>query len=141
MADSPISRYEIIAHSLDNSAGMVTVSTMSSVTIFNVTGLLPGTAYELTVVTVSEGGDVIAKSPESESAQATTEFTGMCTHLSDIELCTVTSIKNMSASASMCASRMYCFLTQFLKYCVLILCPLMVSSEFIGPLFTLVALI
>ena len=77
MADSPISRYEIIAHPLDNSAGMVTVSTMSSVTIFNVTGLLPGITYQLTVVAVSEGGDVIAKSLESESVRATTEVTGI----------------------------------------------------------------
>ena len=77
MADSPITRYEIIARFLDNSAGMVTVSTVSSVTIFNVTGLLPGTAYELTVVAVSEGGDVIARSLESESVRATTENTGM----------------------------------------------------------------
>ena len=57
---------------------MVTVSTMSSVTAFNATGLLPGTAYELSVVAVSQGGDVIAKSPESEPAQATTEVTGIC---------------------------------------------------------------
>ena len=80
VAGSPISRYEVIARSLDNSqtAGMVTVSTKSSVTAFNATGLLPGTAYELSVVAVSQGGDVIAKSPESEPAQATTEVTGIC---------------------------------------------------------------
>ena len=79
IADSPISRYEITARSFENSAGVVMASTMSSVTFLNVTGLLPGTTYELTVVAVSEGGDVITKGPESESAQATTKVTGIYT--------------------------------------------------------------
>ena len=56
---------------------MVTVSTMSSVTAFNVTDLLPGTTYKLSVVAVSQGGNAIAKSPESDPAQATTEVTGI----------------------------------------------------------------
>ena len=83
IADSSISRYEIMARSLEKSAAMVMVSTMSSVTFFNVTGLLPGTTYELTVqvVAVSEAGDVTAKGPESELAQATTKVTGTCTLL------------------------------------------------------------
>ena len=47
-------------------------------TFFNVTGLLPGTTYELTVVTVYEGGggENVAMSQPSNSAIATTEFTG-----------------------------------------------------------------
>lgn len=77
VADSPISCYEITARSLDSSTGKVTVSTMSSVTSYNVTGLLPGTTYEFTVVAVSEGGDVIARSLESESLQKITDITGM----------------------------------------------------------------
>ena len=79
VAGSPISHYEVIVRSLDNSqtAGMVTVSTMSSVTAFNVTDLLPGTTYKLSVVAVSQGGNAIAKSPESDPAQATTEVTGI----------------------------------------------------------------
>ena len=42
------------------------------------TGLLPGTTYELTVhvVAVSQGGDVIAKSQASEPVINTTGFTG-----------------------------------------------------------------
>ena len=80
MADSPISGYEIIARSLDNPAGMVTVSTMCRILQCDRwPGLLPSNAYELTVVAVSEGIDVIATSLESESVQATTEVTGVCT--------------------------------------------------------------
>ena len=78
MADSPISHYEIIACAVNSLIGVVTVSTVSSVTLFNVVGLLPATTYMLTVVAISEGGEVIARSPESESVQATTEVTGTC---------------------------------------------------------------
>ena len=48
-------------------------------TFFNVTGLLPGTTYELTVVAVYEGsgGENVAMSQPSNSAITTTEFTGM----------------------------------------------------------------
>ena len=67
MAHSPISYYEIIARAVDSSE-IISTKTDTNVTIFNITGLLPGTAYELTVVAVSEGGDVTARSPESDSA-------------------------------------------------------------------------
>ena len=77
VADSPISRYEIIARIVNSPIGVVIVSTVSSVTFFNVTGLLPATTYTLTVVAISEGGDVMARSPESESIQAMTEVTGI----------------------------------------------------------------
>ena len=76
MADSPISRYEIIAREVDGS-GVVTGTTTTTATFFNVTGLLPATTYMLTVVAISEGGDVIAKSPESESTTLTTRVTGI----------------------------------------------------------------
>ena len=52
---------------VDDGAGMIMV-TNSNVTSFNVTGLLPGMAYELAVVAVSEDGSITARSPESESA-------------------------------------------------------------------------
>ena len=76
MADSPISHYEVIAREMDGQ-GVATMTTPNAATFFNVTGLLPGTAYELTVVAVSEGGDVIARSPESSSVLLTTRFTGI----------------------------------------------------------------
>ena len=70
MADSPISYYEIIVRTVqtvDDGAGMIMI-TNSNGTSFNVTGLLPGMAYELAVVAVSEDGNITARSPESESA-------------------------------------------------------------------------
>ena len=66
MADSPVSHYEIIAREVDG-RGVVTVTTTTNVTFYNVTGLFPGTTYELTVVAVSEDGNVTARSPESDS--------------------------------------------------------------------------
>ena len=42
----------------------------------NVTGLLPGTTYELTVMAVSQGGDVIARSQPSDPIVDTTSVTG-----------------------------------------------------------------
>ena len=74
-ADSPISHYEVTAREVGG-RGVVTLATSTPATFFNVTGLLPGTTYELTVVAVSEGGDVIARSPESASVVHTTTFTG-----------------------------------------------------------------
>ena len=62
VAESPISYYEITART---SIAVVNVTTANSNPFFNVTGLLPGTTYELTVVAVSQGGDVIARSQES----------------------------------------------------------------------------
>ena len=79
-SDSPmISFYTIIAHNLNNTSGMddiVIRNTTNNSTLFNVTGLFPGTTYELTVVAVSQGGDIIAKSQPSEPATHTTGLTG-----------------------------------------------------------------
>ena len=53
------------------------VNTTTNVTFYNVTGLLPGTTYELTVVTVyTDGGANVAMSQASGSVTATTGFTG-----------------------------------------------------------------
>ena len=54
----------------------VSTSTISNETFYNVTGLLPGTSYELTVVAVSQGGDVVAKSLAREPIVNTTGVTG-----------------------------------------------------------------
>ena len=40
------------------------------------TGLLPGTTYELTVVAVSQGWDVVAKSQPSNAVIITTKVSG-----------------------------------------------------------------
>ena len=79
--NSPISFYTVSARNLndtggDDSAHVVTRNTTNNSTFFNVTGLLPGTTYELTVVAVSQGGDVVAKSQPSEPVVSTTGFTG-----------------------------------------------------------------
>ena len=78
--ESPISYYEVIARATDNNnAGLVNVSTTDNSTFFNVTGLLPGTTYNLTVVAVSQGGGVIARGPESTPlGNIMTDVTGMC---------------------------------------------------------------
>ena len=60
----------------DPTAEVVLTNTSTATTFFNVTGLLPGTTYELTVVAVSQGGDVIGKSEPSNSMTATTRTTG-----------------------------------------------------------------
>ena len=57
-------------------ADIVTRNTTTNVTFFNVIGLLPGTTYELTVVAVSQGGDVIAKSQPSDPVVCMTGVTG-----------------------------------------------------------------
>ena len=76
---SPISRYEVIARQIDNDSAMpVNISTADNNTFINVTGLLPGTAYNLTVVAVVEGGGVIARSEESDPlGNITTTTTGV----------------------------------------------------------------
>jgi chitodextrinase len=66
MADSSISHYEIMARAIDHDE-IMTIETNTSATSFNVTGLLPGTTYELTVVAVSQGGGINARSLESDS--------------------------------------------------------------------------
>ena len=75
MADSPISRYQIIAREVGG-AGIVTESATSTALLFNITGLLPVITYSFTVVAISEGGNVITVSQESQAIQRTTVFTG-----------------------------------------------------------------
>ena len=59
----------------------VITNTISNETFYSVTGLLPGTTYELTVVAVSQGGDVIAESPASIPIVNTTGVTGLSIQL------------------------------------------------------------
>ena len=75
MANSPISRYQIIGREV-NGAGVVTVNTTTNATAFNVTGLLPATTYSFTVLAISEGGDVIAISQEGPPFEDATGITG-----------------------------------------------------------------
>ena len=60
------------------------MTTITTATFFNVTGLLPGTIYELTVVAVSKGGDVIARRSESISVALARRVTGMFLKLDNI---------------------------------------------------------
>ena len=52
-------------------------NTITNDTFFNVTGLLPGTTYELTVVAVSQGGNIVAESQASGPIMDTTRVTGL----------------------------------------------------------------
>ena len=52
------------------------INTITNETFSDVTGLLPGTTYELTVVAVSQGGSVIAESQASSPILNTTGVTG-----------------------------------------------------------------
>ena len=77
--DFPISFYTINTRSLNSFRGMnalIVTNTSTNATFFNVTGLLPGTTYKLTVVAVSQGGDVVATSEPSAPKVETTQFTG-----------------------------------------------------------------
>ena len=78
MADSPITYYLINACNLNSSTevGKVVANTTTNVTSFEVTDLLPGINYELTVVAVSQGGDVIALSQPSDPVVNKTDVTG-----------------------------------------------------------------
>ena len=51
-------------------------NTTTNATYFNVTDLLPGTTYELTVVAVSQGGDIVARSEASDPVVDSTGVTG-----------------------------------------------------------------
>ena len=55
----------------------VITNTISNETFYSVTGLLPGTTYELSVVAVSQGGDIIALSQASIPIIYTTGVTGL----------------------------------------------------------------
>ena len=79
VADSPITFYSIKARNLNATGGVngiVVRNTTTNSTFFNVTGLLPGTTYELTVVAVSQGGDILAESQASDSLPIVTKVTG-----------------------------------------------------------------
>ena len=62
----------------DTTAEVLTRNTTNNSTLFNVTGLLPGATYELTVVAVSQGGDIVATSEPSDPVVCTTGFTHCC---------------------------------------------------------------
>jgi hypothetical protein len=79
MADSPISFYSISARNLNSTSGvdeLVMRNTTTNATFFTVTDLLPGTTYELYVVAVSQGGDVVARSQPSGPETTATDITG-----------------------------------------------------------------
>ena len=64
--DFPISRYEVIAQATDNPDVIIrNMSTLNNNTLVNVTDLLPGTMYNLTVVAVIEAGEVVTRGVES----------------------------------------------------------------------------
>jgi hypothetical protein len=74
--------YIISANNLNSSTvvgdSTTQVNTTTNVMLYNVTGLLPGTTYELTVVAVSRDiyGSEVAISQPSSSVTNTTGFTG-----------------------------------------------------------------
>ena len=74
-SNSPISHYLINVVQAGSPGGALVVNA-TVLTSFNMTDLLPGTTYELTVVAVSQGGNVIAKSQPSSSVTITTRFSG-----------------------------------------------------------------
>ena len=77
--NSPVSFYTVNARNLNSTGGMdevVVRNTSTNATYFNVTGLLPGTTYELTVVAVSQGGEIVATSLPSNTVIGTTDVTG-----------------------------------------------------------------
>ena len=51
-------------------------NTSSNTTSFNVTGIFPGTTYQLTIVAVSQGGDIVARSQASDPVVDSTDVTG-----------------------------------------------------------------
>ena len=88
--DSPISYYSISARDLNSTSAtdvVIVANTTNNDTFFTVENLLPGTTYELTVVAVSQGGNVIAESDPSDPVTDTTGVTGRC--VSCIPVCKV----------------------------------------------------
>lgn len=76
---SPISYYLINTNNLNGTGGVddtLIRNTTIDIRVFNITGLLPGTTYELTVVAVSQGGNVAATSEPSDPVVHTTGLTG-----------------------------------------------------------------
>ena len=120
-AESLISRYEITARPANVDIAMVTVTTTNNSTFFNVTGLLPGTTYDLTVVAVSQGGDVIARSQESEPVRGIiTGVTGVYPNTICVWVCVCTRGSCLLHSSSTN--------TQFLLSCVVFQSLLEVTS-------------
>ena len=76
--DFPISRYEVLARAAENPDVIIrNISTPNNSTFVNVTDLIPGTAYNFTVVAVIEAGEVVARGVESASLDGImTGFTG-----------------------------------------------------------------
>ena len=77
-SDSHISYYLLGACNLNSSSesNKTIFSTITNATSSYVTGLLPGTTYELSVVAVSQGGDIVARSQPSDPIINTTSVTG-----------------------------------------------------------------
>ena len=78
-AASPISYYLVNATNLNSTNEMdalVVTNTTNNTTFVNITGLLPGITYELTVVAVSQGGDIVGRSEASDPIIRTTDYTG-----------------------------------------------------------------
>ena len=73
--NSPITFYSISILNLNSTDAMADVIATND-TFVNITGLLPGTTYELTVVTVSQGGDIVARSETSDPVILTTDNIG-----------------------------------------------------------------
>ena len=62
----PLSRYEVIAQPIDGDhTRPVNISTVDNRTFVNITGLHPETIYNLTVVSVIEVSDIVARSQKS----------------------------------------------------------------------------
>ena len=79
-SDSHISYYSIRACNLNSTqteVDKVVTNTLTNEIFSSVTGLLPGTTYELTVVAVSQGGDIIAEGQASGPIINTTGVTGL----------------------------------------------------------------
>ena len=73
-----VSRYEVTATPVSGGTP-VTARTTDNSRDVNVTGLLPGTNYEFWVVAISEFGDVVGSSSQSDPGFGNTTFTGMLT--------------------------------------------------------------
>ena len=80
MTDSPITYYLVRACNLNTTNveidKIAVTNTTANISFINVTGLLPGTTYELTVVAVSQKGNFITLSQPSDPVIETTEVTG-----------------------------------------------------------------
>ena len=78
MSNSSISYYLVKACNLNTTANVdkVVANTTTNATYLNVAGLLPGTTYELSVIAVSQGGDIVALSRACDPVVDSTDVTG-----------------------------------------------------------------